>query len=260
MPGAKALTSFFFIVLTPFFTSKSASSMSLDFKANEEKNKTLITLFSTEFKDYTKSLYYSIDFSSSDTLEYALFQKAMHGFTYLKQTGELSNDSLLTVIDFRKHSNTKRLWVLNLKSGKVVFNELVSHGRNTGNEYAQHFSNGHSTYKSSLGFYVTGATYFGKNDLSLKLNGLEPGFNSNAYTRGIVIHGADYVSEQLAKNAPRIGRSYGCPAVRQSVNKELVNTLKGGSCLFIYHPTPSYINNSKIINSNLYLTVDELSI
>lgn len=258
MSGAKISTCFFYVILTAFYATPTASSMSIN--GDEDKEKKQITLHSDEFFSFTKQKYYQLQFTNSDTLDYEVYKKALQGFIYLKQTEELSNDSLLTIIDFSKHCNTKRLWVLNLKTNSVVFNELVSHGKNSGDEYAKYFSNSHRSHKSSLGFYVTGGTYYGRNDLSLKLNGLEPGFNTNAFTRGIVIHGANYVGNIIAERQERIGRSYGCPAVPQRINKQLVNTLKGGSCLFIYHPTSSYLENSKILNANLYLSVDELSI
>ena len=107
-----------------------------------------------------------------------------------------------------------------------------------------------------MGFYTTGGTYFGSNNLSLKLNGLETKFNTNAFARGIVIHGASYVNDDLVNRKERIGRSFGCPAVSQKINTQLVNTIKGGTCLFMYSPIVDYFQNSDIMNANLYVTVD----
>jgi hypothetical protein len=146
-----------------------------------------------------------------------------------------------------------------METKSIVFHELVAHGAKSGNYFAQYFSNTHSSNKSSLGFYTTGGTYYGSNNFSLKLNGLERKYNSNAFARGIVIHGASYVSNTYVKNNQRIGRSFGCPAVSTQVNAKLINSIKGGSCLFIYHPTADYLKNSTIMNANLYITVDELN-
>ena len=256
----KGFACFLFIVLASSFGSKYANSNTLP--VLEDAGKKLITLQSSDFIAYSKLLYNQIAFDTAneDQLSYDVFEKAFRGYSFLKHTDELDNDSLLTVIDFTKHCNTKRMWVLNLRSKKVLYNEIVAHGKNTGNEYAKYFSNKHQSNKSSLGFYVTGGLYHGRNALSLKLNGLEQGFNSNAFTRGIVIHGANYISNEIANRNERVGRSYGCPAVSQAVNKKLTNTIKGGSCLFIYYPSENYLENSKLVNANLYLTVEDLSI
>jgi hypothetical protein len=128
----------------------------------------------------------------------------------------------------------------------VLFNTLVAHGRNTGREVATSFSNQNSSYKSSPGFYVTRETYDGKNGYSLKLEGLERGINDNAYERGIVIHGAEYVNAELANAQGYIGRSQGCPAVPVQVTRPIINTIKNGTCVFIYHP--SYIERSSVLN------------
>ncbi|MBL7749696.1 MAG: murein L,D-transpeptidase catalytic domain family protein, partial [Chitinophagaceae bacterium] len=137
------------------------------------------------------------------------------------------------------------LFVLDLKNYKILFNTLVAHGRNTGREWATSFSNQGESYKSSPGFYITRETYEGKNGYSLKLAGLERGINDNAYNRGIVIHGAEYVSNELANAQGYIGRSQGCPAVPPQVSKPIINTIKNGTCLFIYHP--SYVSHSQVL-------------
>ena len=256
---SKGLACLIFIFLTSSF--QYAPSEELPLKIDDELDKKrLVTLHSDEFTAFTNRVYRQIDYNGGDTLSEDLLEKSLRGYMYLKQTGALTNTKYLTIIDFSKYCNDKRMWVIDMEEKKVVFNELVAHGAKTGSEYAKYFSNAHSSNKSSLGFYTTGGLYYGSNDLSLKLHGLEKRFNSNAFTRGIVIHGANYVSDQLAKNAQRIGRSFGCPAVSQSVNKPLIETIKGGSCLFIYHPTAEYLANSTIMNANLYLTVEDLSI
>jgi hypothetical protein len=226
-----------------------------------EDGKRLVTLHSDEFRAFSNRVYRQLNYpAGADTLSDQLLTNALRGYLYLKHTQELNSDKYLTIIDFSLYCNKKRLWVIDMETKNIVFNELVAHGAKSGDEYAKYFSNNHSSNKSSLGFYTTGGTYSGSNDLSLKLNGLEKKFNSNAFARGIVIHGAHYVDDKLVDRKERIGRSFGCPAVSQTVNKQLVHTIKGGNCLFIYHPTPDYLENSTLMNANLYITVDDLSI
>lgn len=173
------------------------------------------------------------------------FAYAKKGFDKLLTEGRLVNDSILTVIDFSLPSSEKRLFILDLRHYRVIQQTLVSHGRNTGREMAQAFSNQHSSYKSSPGFYITRETYEGKNGYSLKLQGLEPGVNDNAYERGIVVHGAAYVSDAFVQSQGYIGRSQGCPAVPAPLAQSVINQIRNGSCLFIYHP--SYISQSVIL-------------
>jgi len=164
------------------------------------------------------------------------FTKALQGFYSLKEKGLVQKD-LLTLIDFSLSSNTKRLWVIDLTTNTVLFHSLVAHGRNTGEEFAQKFSNKSESYQSSLGFYTTGEVYTGKHGKSLKLDGLEKGINDNARNRAVVIHGADYVSESFIKNHKRLGRSQGCPAVPVELTDKLINMIKDKSCIYIYHPS-----------------------
>ncbi|MDQ6609249.1 MAG: murein L,D-transpeptidase catalytic domain family protein, partial [Bacteroidota bacterium] len=123
----------------------------------------------------------------------------------------------------------------------------VAHGKNSGLTSAERFSNRPESLESSLGFYVTRETYFGKHGLSLKLSGQEKGFNDQAEKRAIVIHGAEYIGTNRA-DAAYMGRSFGCPAVPQSQSEKVINLLKNGTCLFIYHPTQQYLHGSKILN------------
>lgn len=163
------------------------------------------------------------------------FLNAAKGFFDLKAKGIVTKD-ILTIADFSKSSNTKRLWVIDMAAHKVLYNTFVAHGRNTGNEFADSFSNVSSSYRSSLGFYTTGDTYNGKHGMSLRLNGLEKGVNDNALSRGVVMHGADYVSENFIKAHTRLGRSQGCPAIPNEMVQPIIGAIKGKSCLYIYHP------------------------
>jgi L,D-transpeptidase catalytic domain len=171
---------------------------------------------------------------------------AKQGFEKLLQEGRLLNDAVISIIDFSLPSNKKRLFVIDLRNYKILHNTLVAHGRNSGREMATSFSNQNESYKSSPGFYITKETYEGKNGYSLKLEGLEYGINNKAFERGIVIHGAQYVSDDFVNAQGYIGRSQGCPALPVQANRPVINTIKNGSCLFVYHP--SYVSRSQILD------------
>jgi hypothetical protein len=190
-------------------------------------------------------------FEGASLPRFDIFQKALTGYAQLKQHGLLSNDTLLTIIDFRLSSNEKRMWVLDLKNKLVLYNCLVAHGRNSGEEYAINFSNTPESYQSSIGFYITGEVYEGKHGISLYLDGVERGFNDKARDRYIVIHGADYVSEQFIKENGRLGRSHGCPAIPRELEKEIIPLIARKSCLFIYAPVKKYDLASVLINTTV---------
>ena len=176
------------------------------------------------------------------------FELAQIGFDKLKEQGVILNDSIISIIDFSLPSTAKRLYVVDLKNYEVLHNTYVAHGRNSGTVMANSFSNSCSSHKSSPGFYKTLGTYIGKHGFSLKLEGLEKGINDNAYERGIVIHAADYVSPfYISKLGGYIGRSEGCPAVAAREATPIINTIKDGSCLFIYSPNVSYLQHSSIL-------------
>ncbi len=201
------------------------------------------------FEQSSKQLYAKFGFHKWNKLRYDVFQKAYQGYVVMKNEGMISNSRYLTIMDFELSANKRRIWVLDLQKNKLALHDLVSHGKNSGEEYAHYFSNQHESYKSSLGFYVTGTNYIGKNDYSLRLHGVEVGFNDNAYERGIVMHGADYVNNQYIRKHKRLGRSQGCPAVSQKINTWLINTIEGGSCIFIYYPDKTYLHRSEILNT-----------
>ncbi|MFT5513743.1 MAG: hypothetical protein ACI8SE_002152 [Bacteroidia bacterium] len=211
-----------------------------------------------DFEKTADNLYTQFGLEESK-LNKVVFKKALKGYLYLRYTNELSNTQFLSVLDFSKQSSQKRLWVLDINSKLVVFNELVAHGKYSGDKYAQSFSNKSNSKKSSLGFYVTGQPYNGKHRYSLKLRGLEPGFNSNAFARGIVVHGANYVSEEIAEAQQSVGRSFGCPAVANDVNEYIVDLIQGGSCMFIYHPQTYYNGKSKILNNKQFIPIELLN-
>ena len=182
------------------------------------------------------SVYNNLNHNNFSLPRLESFQKAMLGFYEMKKKGIFKKD-ILTLIDFSLSSNEKRLWVIDLSTNTIVFNSLVAHGRNTGDEFAKSFSNSAESFKSSLGFYSTGEIYNGKHGKSLKLDGLEKGINDNARNRGIVMHAADYVSNFFIKAHNRLGRSQGCPALPIEFTSKIINKIKDKSCLYIYYPS-----------------------
>lgn len=181
-------------------------------------------------------------------LTQAAFNYGLQGYIDLLSTGAIKNSQILSIVDFSLPSSQKRLFVINLMTGKLIFNTLVSHGRNSGKEMATEFSNDLNSFKSSLGFFVTGNTYKGEHGYSLRLEGQEVGINDNAYNRSIVMHAANYVNDNLIKAQGFLGRSLGCPAVPPALHKSIINAIKGGSCLFLYSPDKTYITRSKMIS------------
>ena len=177
------------------------------------------------------------------------FDYAHAGWQKLAAQGKLTDPSIISIVDFTKPSSEKRLFILDLQNNRILFNTLVAHGKNTGQEWAKSFSNTMSSLKSSLGFFVTGSTYMGGNGYSLKLNGMERGINDMANPRAIVVHGADYVSQSFINARGFLGRSYGCPAVPANEAQPIINTIKGGSCLFIYSNDKYYLSHSSLVNS-----------
>lgn len=177
------------------------------------------------------------------------FDYAVKGYEYMKENGKIINDDVISIVDFTKPSSQKRLFVIDLRDCKILFNTYVAHGQGSGKEFAKYFSNKPESFQSSLGFYVTSDTYTGKNGLSMHLNGLEKGINDKAEDRAIVMHGAPYVSESLIRSQGYIGRSWGCPAVPEKLNKPIIEKIKNGSCLFIYSKNKNYLKRSKILNS-----------
>ena len=163
-------------------------------------------------------------------VEEEAFRKAYDGYQQIKDRKK----EILTLIDFTKPSNEERLLVLDMVEGKLLFHSLVAHGRNSGDLYATRFSNRPESHQSSLGLYLTEGTYIGKNGYSLRLNGLEKGINDNALARAIVIHGAAYADPSVCRGGRRLGRSWGCPALPPALNRPIIDTIKGGSVLYIY--------------------------
>lgn len=154
----------------------------------------------------------------------------------------------LAVIDYSLASTRRRMWIFDLKDRRLLMRELVAHGRNSGGNFATHFSDRPGSLESSLGLYRTLGTYMGDNGYSLRLEGLDSGFNNNAFSRAIVIHGAPYVSEAFAHREGRIGRSWGCPAVSEGIAHRVINSLKGGQFVFAYYPEQRWLADSTLLH------------
>jgi len=192
-------------------------------------------------------VYDSLDLGTKG-LNFDAFRYALQGMQRMKDLGYEFNTNIVTIADFSQPSSKKRLYIVDLDNYQVLFNTYVSHGRNSGKDVAKKFSNKLSSYQSSLGFYLTKDTYFGKHGYSLQLEGLEKGINDNASRRAIVMHGANYVNEKMISSLGYIGRSQGCPAISTRESKEIISTIKDGTCLFIYSPLSSYVNKSSLLN------------
>ncbi len=178
-----------------------------------------------------------------------VFDLAITGLRKLDTEGKLNNPNIVTIADYSQSSNKKRLYVIDLKDRKLLFNTYVAHGRNTGGEYARSFSNEEGSLKSSLGFYITENPIVGSHTgFALMINGVEKGINDHAVQRAIIIHAADYATENFIKKYGRLGRSLGCPALPPDMNKPIIERIKGGTCLFIYNPDNKYICSSSLLN------------
>lgn len=189
------------------------------------------------------------DASEIGTIETDVFDLALNAASCAVKSGAVKDPGTLTVIDYSKPSSEKRLWVFDLKSRELLYQELVAHGQGSGANMATEFSNEPETHRSSIGLFRTADTYVGKNGYSLRLDGLDRGFNDLARARAIVMHGASYVSEAFVKTTGRLGRSWGCPAVSELVARKMIDTVKGGGLLFAYYPDAEWMKTSKFLGS-----------
>ncbi|MGZ3873147.1 MAG: murein L,D-transpeptidase catalytic domain family protein [Mucilaginibacter sp.] len=198
---------------------------------------------------YLDNIYESAHLQESG-LTFEVFKKAMTGFVDLKIMNKLPQSaSVLTVVDFTKSSHEKRMWIIDVPNKTLLLNTLVAHGRGSGEDMATQFSDKMDSHQSSLGFYITDDVYYGKNGRSLRLDGMDEGFNTNARARAIVVHGAGYVSEGAIAAMGHLGRSYGCPAVPPELADQVINTIKGKTLLFINCNNCNY--TSKFLDEDL---------
>lgn len=200
------------------------------------------------YNKYVDDLYDSTHLEVAG-LSFPVFEKALTGFLNLKNSGQLSSKSILTIADFDQASTKKRLYIIDLDQKKILLNTWVAHGQRSGLDEAVKFSNVNDSFTSSLGFYITGEIYKGIHGRSLKLDGMDDGFNDNARKRSIVMHGATYVSEGTINALGRLGRSQGCPAVAPEVADILINTISDKTVLFINKSVKNY--KSKYLNETL---------
>jgi hypothetical protein len=176
------------------------------------------------------------------------FEYAWRGYHNLLKKGILAKTNVLSICDFTQSSRSRRLYIIDVQNKKLLINTYVAHGMNSGVDYATSFSNQAESFKTSLGFYMTKKAYVGRNGLSLRIAGLEKGYNDLAAKRNIVIHGADYIGTEYLKANGEMGRSLGCTAVPKQINNKIIHTIKNGSAWFIYYPAKKYLNDSAVIN------------
>jgi len=189
------------------------------------------------FDNYVSDIYNAANLKQA-SLNFNVFKKAITGYYNFKNLSLVSTDKeVISIVDFTMPSTQKRLWIIDLAAKKVLFNTLVAHGQGSGDNFATNFSNLANSHQSSLGFYITSDTYLGKHGLSLKLNGMDTNYNTNALNRAVVVHGAEYVSQSFINQHGRLGRSHGCPAVPVELTPSIIDAIKGKTTLFINGPS-----------------------
>ncbi|MBN8852432.1 MAG: murein L,D-transpeptidase catalytic domain family protein [Sphingobacteriales bacterium] len=193
-------------------------------------------------------LLYSYMDLENDGLNEQAFEYAWRGYHNMLKKGLIRKKSVLTICDFSQPSYSPRMYVIDVRHKKLLYRTYVAHGQNSGEDYATSFSNDPDSYKSSLGFYVTKRTYIGRNGLSLRISGVDTGYNDRAAKRNIVLHGSSYVNPQYMSDFGTIGTSQGCPAMPTGISPKVIRAVRNGSCLFIYHPTQEYLEGSVVIN------------
>ena len=181
------------------------------------------------------------------SIETDVLELALGAASCAVNSGAVERPRTLTVIDYSKPSSQKRLWVYDLTTRELLYEELVAHGQGSGANLATEFSNQPDSHQTSLGLFVTDETYVGRNGYSLRLDGLDKGVNDRARERAIVMHGAPYVSPAFVKANGRLGRSHGCPAVSDAVARDLIDRVKGGGLVFAYHPDAGFLKTSKYL-------------
>jgi len=242
-----AVTHLFFIPFLLFIFTIPSNLLSAKNTLKEKEINSLKDLTSNTTNDKIHSMYLNGHWEGKGLRE-DIFRIGFEGFQKLDNAKLLSTDSILSIIDFTKPSNEKRLYVIDLKSGKLLYHSVVAHGKNTGEKYAKTFSNKLNSHMSSIGFYLTKKTYTGGNGYSLQLEGLEKGFNDNAMKRAVVVHGADYAEESIINTKGYLGRSYGCPALPKEISRQVIDKIKYGNIVFAYYPDENYLKHSSILN------------
>ncbi|WP_431216703.1 murein L,D-transpeptidase catalytic domain family protein [Puia sp. P3] len=194
------------------------------------------------------SIYAEMDLEDSG-LSRKAFESAWTGYYKLRKKGFLRRSNILSICDFSQSSSNQRLYVIDVRNRRLLYRTYVAHGINSGEEFANSFSNKMESCKSSLGFYITKKTYSGINGMSLRIEGVDKGFNDNAAKRAIVIHGANYVSKRILNKYGVMGTTFGCPAIPSEMTSQIIPVVKNGSCFFIYYPSQKYLTKSAVLNS-----------
>ena len=230
-----------FLCFVPFKLDSSGSKAAANYNAADQGMMSML-------ENHIQDIYYGSGLSSKG-LSYHIFKFAITGYYNTKREGlTAKHKKQLTIIDFSKPSSEKRLYVIDLGTNRILNHTWVAHGKNSGLVYARRFSNYHNSYQSSLGFFKTENTYYGNFGYSLRIDGLDVGFNHNAKDRSIVIHGAPYVGYEFVKRHGSSGLSWGCPALPLEENRQIIDRIKMGSCLFAYSDNLDYLNSSKHLN------------
>jgi len=220
---------------------------------NKTKSAALTRL---NFEDSIRSLYNHVGLEKIG-MNYDVFRYGMIGYYSLKNQGKVENADLVSFIDFTKNSTEKRFYTIDLKNYEVKFHSLVSHGKNTGENEAKFFSNRPNSNQSSLGFYLTGETYFGSKGYSMRLDGMDGSYNDKMRDRAVVMHDAAYVSDGWITKYGRLGRSQGCPALPKELSKKVIDAIKGKSVIFAYYNDAQYLSASSNLNlDNLFQKLD----
>jgi hypothetical protein len=233
--GKRLLPLFAPLLLSPTISTGAGKYVSVDKKAKGS----ISTVKVMRFEQVSFNLYTQMNLSAVD-LRYDVFNKALMGYYGMLHEGKLSDKGILTIVDFTKSSNEKRLWVLDLENKQVLHNTYVAHGRNSGEVKAESFSNEHKSFMSSVGFYVTEDIYYGKHGKSLRLDGMDEAYNSSARDRSIVMHGAEYATEAFMQQYGRLGRSLGCPAVPLGEHESIIDSVKGKTALYLHSADHTY--------------------
>lgn len=229
---------------------KSILSFGSDNNTISKENKKAFSTSEILYTAYLNNIYETANLYASG-LSADVFYKAVTGFYNLKKTAHVRDDqSIITIVDFNQPSHTKRMWIIDLEKASLVLNTWVAHGQGSGMDVANQFSNTDSSHQSSLGFYLTGEIYMGKHGRSLRLDGMDAQFNSNARQRDIVVHGADYVSQQMINSTGRLGRSFGCPAVAPELTATIIELIKDKTVLYINGPETNHFT-SKYLDQDL---------
>jgi hypothetical protein len=237
----------FVLYILPGFGAKAGTHRTI------VENKNLLNEIALKHR-WSKTIRTAISFYEQNGLRQAglskeAFECAYLGYQRLKRRRALHKTTILSVCDFSKSSSEERMYVIDMLNKRLLYRTFVVHGINSGGEYANSFSNRPNSYKSSLGFYVTSRAYHGENGLSLRIHGLDKGFNDRAAIRNIVIHGAPYVSRRILQKYGMMGTTFGCPAIPVEMSSMIIPVIKNGTCFFIFYPSMEYLLHSTVLNS-----------